>query len=81
MMAFLSSQSQTTYTPHFTVSTKSQGVFSLYQNPVQLVLIEYILEGDKREIINNQDTPVGNFLSPIGSKFSKGDELGKSLMI
>lgn len=81
MMAFLSSQSETTSTPHFTVSTKTQGVFSLCQNPVQLILTECTLDVDKREIINNQDTPEGNFLSPTGSKFSKGDEPGKSLMI
>ena len=81
MMAFLSSQSQTTSTPHFTVSTKTQDVFSLCQNPVQLIWTECTLDGDKREITSNQDTPEGNFLSPIGSKFSKGDEPGKSLMI
>jgi hypothetical protein len=80
-MVFLSSQSQTTNTPHLTASTKYQRVFSLYQNPVQLILMECPLDGDKREIINNDNTPIVIFLSTIRPKFSKGDEPGKSLMI
>jgi len=80
-MVFLSSQSQTTNTPHLTASTKYQRVFSLYQNPVQLILMECPLDRDKREIINSDYTYIVIFLSPIRSKFSKEDEPGKSLMI
>jgi hypothetical protein len=61
-MVFLSSQSQTTNTPYLTASIKYQRVFSLYQNPVQLILMECPLDGDKREIINSDNTPRVIFL-------------------
>jgi hypothetical protein len=71
-MSFLSSQSKMT-TTSAGASTEVKG-FSIYEDIIHKVLIQYPLGWNKHEILNNDFTTVVMFLVPIKPSFSSSED-------